>query len=44
MADADGREKNEMAESSEPNLAAERVVWTSRKLKAPFENTSYFGQ
>ena len=32
-ADADGREKNEVAESSEPNLAAERVVWTSRKLK-----------
>ena len=33
VADADGREKNEMAESSEPNLAAERVVWTPRKKK-----------
>ena len=34
-ADADGREKNMMAESSEPNSAAERVVWTLSKLKSP---------
>ena len=35
MADADGREKDEMAESSEPNSAAERVVWSPRRLKSP---------
>ena len=35
MANADGREKDEMAESSEPNSAAERVVWSPRRLKSP---------
>ena len=35
VADADGREKNVMAESSEPNSAAERVVWTPSNLKSP---------
>ena len=33
-ADADGTEKNVMAESSEPNSAAERVVWTPSNLKS----------
>ena len=35
MADADGREKNIMAESSELNSEAERVVLTPRNLKSP---------
>ena len=35
MADADGWEKNKMAESSESNSAAERVVWTQSNLKSP---------
>ena len=35
VASADGREKNVMAESSEPNSAAERVVWTPSNLKSP---------
>ena len=35
MADADSKEKNEMAKSSEPNSAAETVVWTPRNLKSP---------
>ena len=41
VADADGREKNEMADSSEPNSAAERVVWTPSNPKSPI--WKYFG-
>ena len=41
MADADGREKNEMAESSVPNSRAERVVRTPSNLKSPI--WKYFG-
>ena len=40
-ADADGREKTVMAERSEPNSAAERVVWTPSNLKSPV--WKYFG-
>ena len=41
LADADGSENNEMAESSESNSAAEGVVLTPSNLKYPV--WKYFG-
>ena len=41
VADADGREKIEMAESSDSISAAVRVVWTPRNLRGPI--WKYFG-
>ena len=44
VADADGREKNKMTQSSGPSTAAERVVWTLSNLIRPVRFWSVDGK